>query len=87
MFFIIRARKILAICLIFLIGVCTYAGQTIRFNGSTETISNFDIKTIVIDAGHGEPDGGCESANGVKESYLNLQVAIELEEILNQMRI
>lgn len=37
---------------------------------------------IVVDAGHGEPDGGAVSYDGVKESTLNLQIALKLEEAL-----
>lgn len=37
---------------------------------------------IVVDAGHGEPDGGAVSADGVKESDLNLQIALKLEDAL-----
>jgi N-acetylmuramoyl-L-alanine amidase len=67
-----------------MIGIFTYAGEVLQNYNSVSTISNLDIKTIIIDAGHGEPDGGCESNNGIKESNLNLQVALELEEILKQ---
>ena len=34
---------------------------------------------ILIDAGHGEPDGGAVSADGIKESDLNLQIANKLK--------
>lgn len=37
---------------------------------------------IVVDAGHGEPDGGAVSISGVREATLNLQVAKLLEEEL-----
>lgn len=39
---------------------------------SKDAFNNFKI---VIDAGHGEPDGGAISKSGVKESELNLQIA------------
>ena len=39
---------------------------------SKDTFNDFKI---VIDAGHGEPDGGAVSKDGVKESDLNLQIA------------
>lgn len=35
--------------------------------------------TLVIDAGHGGPDGGAEAADGTRESQLNLAVAIALK--------
>ncbi len=37
---------------------------------------------IIVDAGHGEPDGGAVSVNGIKESKLNLQIAKKLREEL-----
>jgi N-acetylmuramoyl-L-alanine amidase len=85
MFFVIRLKKFLLICIVLMIGLFTYFGGQIQNNFTVSTISNFDIKTVIVDAGHGEPDGGCESNDGVKESYLNLQVALELEELLKQM--
>lgn len=40
--------------------------------------------TIVLDAGHGEPDGGCVAADGTKEAGLNLAVSQKLANILSQ---
>lgn len=37
---------------------------------------------VIVDAGHGEPDGGAVTSDGVKESTLNLQIAQKLEELL-----
>lgn len=36
--------------------------------------------TIVIDAGHGGPDGGAEAADGTKEKDINLAIAQALQE-------
>lgn len=48
-----------------------------------ETTSNaIDTTCILIDAGHGEPDGGAVSVDGVKESDLNLQIANKLKDEL-----
>ena len=45
-----------------------------------ETLSQQDMKKIVIDAGHGEPDGGAVgTAEQVRESLLNLQIADKLK--------
>ena len=38
--------------------------------------------TFVIDAGHGEPDGGATSCTGVLESTVNLQIALRLNDLL-----
>lgn len=38
---------------------------------------------IVIDAGHGGEDGGAVSCTGIKESQLNLEIAMRLEDLLH----
>ena len=48
--------------------------------------TNFEpTYTIVIDAGHGEPDGGAVSKNGVAEAGLNLEIALMLEDELDKL--
>lgn len=39
--------------------------------------------TIVIDAGHGYPDGGATSCSGVLESTINLQIAAKLDDLFH----
>lgn len=39
-------------------------------------------KTIIIDAGHGGPDGGAVAADGTQEQYLNLDIALKMNEYL-----
>lgn len=52
-------------------------------SGVRETIGGDVIyRKIIVDAGHGEPDGGAVSSDGVKESDLNLQIAKKLEKVL-----
>ncbi len=48
---------------------------------SAETVSE---RVIVIDAGHGNPDGGAESKFGVAEQEINLKIALKLQELLEQ---
>lgn len=38
---------------------------------------------IVIDAGHGDPDGGAVSCTGIHESVINLQIAQRLDDLLH----
>ena len=37
---------------------------------------------VILDAGHGGEDGGAVSASGCKESDINLQIALRLEQLL-----
>lgn len=39
--------------------------------------------TVVIDAGHGGEDGGARSPDGVRESTINLEIALRLDELLH----
>lgn len=41
--------------------------------------------TIVVDAGHGKPDGGAVSSSGINESDINLLVAKDLEKELDNL--
>src|SRR4051812_23360837 len=41
------------------------------------------LRTIIIDPGHGLPDGGADGKNGT-ESYYALQIALKLGEQLKQ---
>ena len=41
--------------------------------------------TIIIDAGHGGEDGGAVSVTGEKESVINLQISLRLNDLLHLM--
>ena len=47
-----------------------------------ETSGELNTYRIIVDAGHGEPDGGAISENGVEEASLNLKIALKLKEEL-----
>lgn len=40
--------------------------------------------TVVLDAGHGEPDGGAVSINGTKEADINLKITLKIKDLLEQ---
>ena len=42
-------------------------------------------QTIIIDAGHGGEDGGAVSVTGEKESIINLQISLRLNDLLHLM--
>ena len=71
----------------FIVGVlflCALAvGLIVRYADRRAAISGaLSAPTLVIDAGHGGIDGGAISADGTKESDINLQIALKLESIV-----
>ena len=54
---------------------------------TTQTFSNVKQYTIVLDAGHGEPDGGAVGVNGTIEQSINLKITQKLQEILENRGI
>lgn len=48
-----------------------------------ESTSVTDRRVIIIDAGHGDPDGGAVSCTGVHESFINLQISRRLNDLLH----
>lgn len=53
-------------------------------NNSIIPVSNIDLnkKVVIIDAGHGAPDFGAESKNGITEANINLAISLKLKEKL-----
>ena len=43
--------------------------------------------TIIIDAGHGDPDGGTTSCTGITESVINLEIAMRLDDLMHLLGI
>ncbi len=56
--------------------LCLWKEEVILTNAS------ISYDTIIIDAGHGKPDGGAVSSNGVEEESLNLAIALKLRNAL-----
>ena len=69
------------LCILFVLSI----GFLITLNDrrSVKT-SSVESKTIVIDAGHGEPDGGAVGQSGILESEINLSVAKRIESKLKE---
>jgi N-acetylmuramoyl-L-alanine amidase len=56
-----------------------HGGAGGKFVGTT---SEGTALTLIIDAGHGGADGGAVSLSGVKESEINLEIALKLDQIM-----
>jgi N-acetylmuramoyl-L-alanine amidase len=50
---------------------------------ATNTSDVFDVKTIVIDAGHGGHDGGCQGSNS-QEKHVALAIALKLGKYIEE---
>lgn len=72
--------------IICLISIVTVAILFISSNSIT-TFSQSKPYTVVIDAGHGAPDGGAVGVNGTIEKDINLQISLKLQEILENRGI
>ena len=58
---------------------------TVFFLHKSEGLPSFSVKNrfcVVLDAGHGSPDGGAVGVNGTQEKDINLDVVLKLREIL-----
>lgn len=54
----------------------------INYNPSVPSFSPGDRYTVVLDAGHGSPDGGAVGPAGTLEKDINLAVVLKLQEVL-----
>lgn len=83
---IIVLRKynlLLSLCLAFVLFSAGLYALRREKNVSVFSIGGFG-KTVMIDAGHGSPDGGAESADGTLEKDLNLKISSYLQSFLEQ---
>lgn len=82
----IKIRFYMAFALVFIFSTLavlsrgTFVNKTVNVSANNER-----YKTIIIDAGHGAPDGGTSSTDGTLEKDINLQIALKLNDILQSM--
>lgn len=72
--FILIIFAIIITCVVIKCGYSNIAAYALPFND----------KIIIIDAGHGIPDGGATGISGSIEESLNLDVALKLQQLLEQ---
>ena len=83
--FIIHKERIYFVILAFIISVAGYQLFAMKNKSTVETVSlPVSDKTIVLDAGHGYPDEGAESADGVTEQKINLSITKKVQSLLEQ---
>lgn len=81
--FIVKSRKEVLWGFLF-ISIGLVVGTALGINPILKTFGVGDdgIKTVVIDAGHGVPDGGAVGAGGTIEQKINLMVSKKVCEVL-----
>ena len=78
MIFIAKRKRLILIMFIFLLALATF----LRHEKNESVFSSKQSGIIVIDAGHGLPDGGAVGMNGTIESTLNIKIAKLVEKSL-----
>ena len=83
---ILRKKRLMIMIFILLISFGTLSINISRDGIKTIETSSVPVssKVIIVDAGHGLPDGGAVSNNGVTESEINLKIALKLQNLLEQ---
>lgn len=77
---IVNPRNIFAL-IVFVCVISTIIGVYLSTVDARTTVETSPCSTLVIDPGHGGIDGGAISADGTKESDINLAIALKLRAI------
>ena len=86
----IKKKLLTAICFGLM---CTFVGvmgynadkRLVLETASTNLSDTTNKPVIVLDAGHGGPDGGCVSVNNMLEKDINLNILLSLRDMLHVM--
>jgi N-acetylmuramoyl-L-alanine amidase len=78
--YVLQRKQIVFMCLCLVFSVAYFSFQEVETipTSSTPVTSH----TVVLDAGHGLPDGGAVSTDGVSEESINLNIVLKLQELL-----
>lgn len=89
MFVTIDLKRLIKIVLIvaLLAAAAVFVKIFVSNGGLKPVISQNSRSTLVIDAGHGGIDGGAISDSGLKESDINLQIALKTEALVRFLGI
>lgn len=89
MFVTIDLKRLIKIVLIVaLLAAAAVFAKIFVSNGGLEPVINQNSRsTLVLDAGHGGIDGGAISDSGLKESDINLQIALKTEALVRFLGI
>lgn len=89
MFVTIDLKRLIKIVLIvaLLAAAAVFVKIFVSNGGLTPVINQNSRSTLVLDAGHGGIDGGAISDSGLKESDINLQIALKTEALVRFLGI
>ena len=80
-FFVLTKRRCAVYCLFMvLVGILT--GTLIMISSYADNFNKGDTLSVIVDAGHGLPDGGAVGVTGSIEQEINLKIALKLQEVL-----
>lgn len=84
MFITIKKYDIISCFMAAFLALLTFALVKSGFNSVAVSALPFNGKVIILDAGHGIPDGGAVGISGTVEQEINLQVTLKLQQLLEQ---
>ena len=89
MFVTIDLKRLIKIVLIvaLLAAAAVFVKIFVSHGGLKPVINQNSLSTLVLDAGHGGIDGGAISDSGLKESDINLQIALKTEALVRFLGI
>ena len=80
MYFILSKKSAVLICVFFGIGLLF--GSFLVIRSYAKNSANSESVLVIIDAGHGLPDGGAVGISGIIEQEINLKIAEKVREVL-----
>ncbi len=84
MFLTLRKSDLVTVVMAIFVAVSAYTAINYGCKSIVVSALPFNGKIIVLDAGHGIPDGGAVSDNGTVEHSLNLDIVFRLQHMLEQ---
>ncbi len=81
--YIVKTKKeLLLIALLIFLGISCGAVLRYSYSSATFRADRVSTKTVIVDAGHGMPDGGAVGAGGTIEQEINLEISKKTKEVL-----
>lgn len=80
MYFILSRKNAVLICIFFGLGL--FLGSFLLIRSYAGSSNSKETVSVIIDAGHGLPDGGAVGVTGIVEQEINLKIAEKVREVL-----